>query len=88
MWRHGFSLAACLFLAACNPYTRFVGENSAGAVDPVNFPAAYLAGLHQRVPQCVGRRSRKRPPLRVWDWKSVLARVLYRRPAPACRNAL
>jgi hypothetical protein len=29
-------------LGACNPYTRFVGEASAGAVDPATFPPAYL----------------------------------------------
>ena len=42
MWRHWFPLAACVLLAACDPYQRFVGESSAGAVDPVKFPAPYL----------------------------------------------
>jgi hypothetical protein len=42
MSRKGFPLAACVLLAACDPYTRFVGESSAGAVDPVKFPAPYL----------------------------------------------
>jgi len=42
MWRLGFPLAACVLFAACDPYTRFVGESTAGAVDPVNFPAPYL----------------------------------------------
>jgi len=42
MWRIGCSAAAVLLLAACDPYTRFVGQASAGAVDPVNFPPEYL----------------------------------------------
>jgi hypothetical protein len=42
MWRHWFPLAACVLVAACDPYQRFVDEESAGAVDPVNFPPEYL----------------------------------------------
>lgn len=42
MWRYWIPVAACGLLAACNPYYRFVGQASAGAVDPVDFPSAYL----------------------------------------------
>ncbi len=42
MSRVWFPLAAAGLLAACNPYERFVDESSAGAVDPINFPADYL----------------------------------------------
>lgn len=43
MWRQWLPVtAATLALSACNPYSRFTGDSSAGAVDPVNFPAAYL----------------------------------------------
>ncbi len=42
MWRYWIPLAACGLLGACNPYTRFVGQASAGAVDPATFPPAYL----------------------------------------------
>jgi hypothetical protein len=37
-------------LAACDPYTRLIGESSAGAVDPVDFPAAYLGGGDAKMP--------------------------------------
>ncbi len=40
-WKLSMPLLA-LSLAACNPYSRFVGDSNAGAVDPRNFPAAYL----------------------------------------------
>ncbi len=40
MWMKWMPIAA-LWLAACDPYTRFVGDSSAGAVDPRNFPTAY-----------------------------------------------
>lgn len=43
MWRQWLPLtAAAMTLGACNPYYRFKGDSSAGAVDPVNFMAAYL----------------------------------------------
>lgn len=43
--RQGLSLvlaATGLFVGACNPYERRNGEYSAGSVDPIKFPAAYL----------------------------------------------
>jgi hypothetical protein len=47
MWRQWLPVtAATLALSACNPYYRFTGDSSAGAVDPVNFPAGYV-GLCQ-----------------------------------------
>jgi hypothetical protein len=43
MWRHWLPLAlSALAFTACDPYDRFTGDSSAGAVNAIKFPAAYL----------------------------------------------